>query len=113
EPRSEAARAAHEPGVRMLGPMALLAAGCALIGLFPALVSAPLDRAAAAFWAVSAAAAGPAAPVRPAALRSVVALRAGGGAAGILVGLLAVTAFALRARLASAPTAAGPTWDCG
>jgi formate hydrogenlyase subunit 3/multisubunit Na+/H+ antiporter MnhD subunit len=37
EPRSDHAAGAHEPGPAMRWPMAILAAGCAAVGLFPAL----------------------------------------------------------------------------
>jgi hydrogenase-4 component B len=47
EPRTEAAAHAHEAGRAMLAPMALLAAGCLVLGLFPSLAAPCLDRAAA------------------------------------------------------------------
>ena len=42
-PRTEPAAGAHEAPVAMRGPMLLLAAGCALIGLVPGLVVPVLD----------------------------------------------------------------------
>lgn len=56
-PRSEAARQAHEAGRSMLAPMALLALLCGLIGLVPALFAPLLDQAVAA-WHPPVAAAG-------------------------------------------------------
>ena len=49
-PRSDRGASAHEPAHAMLGPMALLAAACIFIGLFPAVVVPALGHAAAA-WA--------------------------------------------------------------
>ena len=107
EPRSDQAAHAHEQGRAMRGPMVLLAAGCALIGI----LSTPLV--------------GQLAPV----LEQVTALpgstvhAALGQVTGIL-GSISLGAFGLLvlvgvvvairwAALAGKPLAAGPTWDCG
>jgi hypothetical protein len=84
--------------------MAVLALACALLGLGPALVAPALERAA----AVAAAGLLPAAP-----LAELASLRTVGLAALAVAALLAAVALLLRARLAAAPSAAGPTWDCG
>ncbi|MBI3563709.1 MAG: oxidoreductase [Elusimicrobia bacterium] len=105
-PRTEAARAAVDPGPLMLGPMAALAAACAFIGLAPAPAVGLAGRAAAAVCGVPAEAAalalaGPLAGAR----------LLGGLGAGVLAaaGLLAFW----RSRLVGARAASGPTWACG
>jgi len=101
-PRDEAPHAHGEPAVHV-GPMALLAAACALLGLLPAAIAPALERAAAI------AAPGPV-PATP--LAELASLRTVGLAALAVVLLLGAVAFLLRRRLA-AETTAGPTWDCG
>ncbi|HEX4952712.1 MAG TPA: proton-conducting transporter membrane subunit [Thermoanaerobaculia bacterium] len=105
-PRSAAAESAHESPALMLAPMALLAAGCLLLGVAPGLVAPVLER--------------------------VVAVWAGGSLAGaslaelVPLGPLAATAVALLAGVALLAAAvipacrrgrsrqpALPTWDCG
>jgi hydrogenase-4 component B len=118
-PRTAHAAGAHEPGARMLVPMAVLAALCALIGVAPALV-APIVARAVDAWAAFA--------LTPAAATAVAPSAAGGVAAPLadvvpfgwisvasaaLIAFLAAGGWALRARLRTAPTAVAPTWDCG
>jgi hydrogenase-4 component B len=102
-PRGEAPHGHGEPPAHVV-PMAVLALACALLGLGPALVAPALERAA----AVAAAGLLPAAP-----LAELASLRTVGLAALAVAALLAAVALLLRARLAAAPSAAGPTWDCG
>ncbi len=102
EPRSGAAREAHQPGARMLGPMAVLAAGCVVVGLVPGVVAPALDGCAQVF------APGLAAPLRDhAPLGPVSAL------AGLLLGALGVGGLLYLARVRRSPVEAGPTWGCG
>ncbi len=103
--RSGHTAGAHEPAPAMLGPMALLAAACAFIGLFPAAVVPALRRAAAA-WAQLA----PAvleAPSRSAA--------ASAGAVTAAAALLLVLVGALAAWRRRRTRGAGEaeTWGCG
>jgi formate hydrogenlyase subunit 3/multisubunit Na+/H+ antiporter MnhD subunit len=107
-PRSGHAAHAHEAPRSMLAPMALLAALCAAIGLFPSAVLPPLG-AAAADWA----------RIDPALLAGA-SERAASGAAGIAavaaVLLLGAGALALlRRRRLAAHAALAPveTWGCG
>jgi len=96
---------AHDPGVAMVGPMAVLGLACAFIGLAPAVVSPALESATAAFSADVAAMVAPLDALAPLHVLSVTG-----------VTLLAMTGAvaALRARSSRrAPVASGPTWDCG
>ncbi len=102
-PRGAAPHADGEP-LAHVGPMAVLAGACALLGLWPALLAPALARAAAV------AAPGPA-PATP--LAELASLRTVGLSALALVLLLAAVALVLRRRLAAVPATAGPTWDCG
>lgn len=101
--RTREAGEAHESPRWMLAPMAVLAAGCVLVGVAPVLVAPFLDEALAA-WAPE---------VRWPGVASVAPLAWIGAAAGILLASMGVVAFCLRARIAAAPSAAGPTWGCG
>ncbi|MBI4082516.1 MAG: hypothetical protein HY423_07895 [Candidatus Lambdaproteobacteria bacterium] len=100
EPRTDHARHARECGPAMVFPMAVLAACCVGIGLFPALVVPALDRATAG-WSLAGATV-PLAGLAPLAALTWTgaALLAGGG----------LLALALRA--AGLDTRLG-TWDCG
>ncbi len=101
EARSEHVAHAHEAAGSMLAPMAVLAALCAFIGLFPVAVSPWLDRAVAA-WApeMKAPSVAVAAPLR----------WVGYGSLG-LAASLALVGLLLRRRLAGPATV--PTWGCG
>ncbi len=104
-PRGNAAQNAHDPPFSMVAPMALLAAGCVFLGLFPAVVV-PLLEAAARKWASwpepMAASIASLAP-----LSWITAL---GGALVVLAGIIAL---ALKALPRSGSVAAAGTWDCG
>lgn len=100
--RDEAPHPHGEPAAHV-GPMAVLAAACALLGLLPAAVAPALERAA----AIAAPGLAVGTP-----LAELASLRTVGLAALALVLLVGVVALLLRRRLA-ADTAAGPTWDCG
>jgi NADH:ubiquinone oxidoreductase subunit 5 (subunit L)/multisubunit Na+/H+ antiporter MnhA subunit len=102
-PRSEAAAHAHEPAASMLAPMAVLACGCAGLGLFPVL-AAPLLEAAARTWS------GQPGPVSLEALVPVSRLTAAGLA---LAGFAAAVIFLLKRALRAQTVRAGLTWDCG
>jgi hydrogenase-4 component B len=101
--RGEPPHAHGEPRAHVV-PMAALAAACALLGLWPAGIAPALARAAAI------AAPGPA-PAES--LADLASLHTLGLSALALVLLLGATALLLRRRLAAAPPAVGPTWDCG
>ena len=94
---------AHEAAPALSGPMAALAFGCALIGLCPLAVTAPLD-AAARQWA------GRADLPALAAAVPFDGLIAMGAALAALVGALAL---ALNAAVRGRIVRTGPTWDCG
>ena len=107
QPRSEAARKAKEPSWLMLGPMALLAALCVAIGLFPA---------PALYAAFSAAGNVVRLPPREVAVSVAVwspplaAVGLIGAGVFILSALLWAVRLSLRGRR---ETASGPTWGCG
>jgi hydrogenase-4 component B len=111
-PRSAAAGEAHESPAAMLAPMAVLAAGCALLGIAPGLVAPALERASA-VWA-GAGSGGSGAPALPALAALVPFGWVSGGALGLvaLAGLLlaAVLPVCRRGRLRQPEL---PTWDCG
>jgi hydrogenase-4 component B len=103
--RSPHAGQARESGPAMLGPMAVLAACCFVIGLAPGLVAPVLGQGVAA-WAPEVGDAGS----RLAGLAPL------GWISGTGLGLLAVISAAgiwYWARLRGSPVAAGPTWGCG
>ncbi len=101
--RTREAGEAHESPRWMLAPMGVLAAGCVLIGVAPVLAAPFLDEAVAA-WAPEASWPGVATAAPLAWI---------GGAAGVLLASFGLVALCLRARIASSPSAAGPTWGCG
>ncbi len=104
--RSHHAVGAHEPPPSMLVPMAVLAAVCVLIGLFPAALL-PALATAAAQWAGLA----PGALLGPAASAAASAMRVTVVAAALAAVVLA--AWLLRRRLLRAPQPAAETWGCG
>ncbi len=106
QPRSHYAQGAHEAPTPMLAPMAVLAAVCAVIGLFPAALLPGLARAAAQWsglspetLSASASSAG-ASAVRVSAVAAVLAA-------------LALGAGLLRRRLLRGPQPETETWGCG
>lgn len=107
EPRSSAAAEAREPGLSMLVPMLLLAAGCAAVGLLGPL----------AVWAAAPLAAQLARlPLSAGAelLEPMSAgLRTALGAAGVLAGLVAALWLLRGLLLRKRNVAQGVTWDCG
>jgi hydrogenase-4 component B len=106
QPRSPRVEGAREPPATMLAPMALLAAACLAIGVWPAAWVAPLARAAAGWSRLS-----PEALAAPAGE----ALAAAGRVGLLALALLALVAALLswrRARLPAPPPRA-PTWGCG
>jgi hydrogenase-4 component B len=104
--RSERARRAHEAPAGMLGPMAVLAAACALLGLVPSLVAPALDRVTSA-WLGGAGAAPPLATLVPF-----------GWVSGLGLALVATIGLLLVAvrpawRRARAERPGVATWNCG
>ncbi len=104
ESRSNEARAARESGALVVVPLAVLAGGCVLIGVAPALVAPLLDAAVRAFAPELAgvqplAALAPLGSLTTAAVALLLLLAAGGAA------------LALRTRRRVAPVVS--TWDCG
>ncbi len=110
EPRTQAAREAHESSWLMLAPMGMLAIACATVGLAPGLFAPALDRAVGAWagWPL----AGESAAPGLAALVPLGWIPASAAAllAGVLLLVLPVMAVCRRARKRQA---ALPTWDCG
>ncbi len=105
-PRTEAARAARDPGPVMLVPMAALAALCVLIGLWPGPVLRLVERAAALVCGVSPEAAGLALAGAVSGARLAGAIGAGVIIAGALLAFLRV--FLLGGRVGREAT-----WGCG
>ncbi len=104
EPRSGEAARARESGPAMVVPMALLAAACAAIGLFPGLALRIVEP------AVREVLPGPDAGWRPAA--AAIHDRAALAGGGFLV-LAAALALLRRALLRRRPVGETVTWDCG
>lgn len=102
-PRGPASAPVHEPGACLWAPMAALAAGCVVLGLFPAL-AAPVIEAAARTWS-------PASP--PLSLAALLPFRALTAAGLALTALAGLGMLALNRRLRTAEVRPGPTWDCG
>jgi hydrogenase-4 component B len=103
--RSSATSGAHEADALMLGPMFVLAACCALIGLAPALVVPALDQGIAS-WS----------PERSQALRGVVELAPVAWislAGGLLLTLVGAASVFLLLRVRAGGAVPGLTWDCG
>jgi hydrogenase-4 component B len=103
--RSNATATAHDPGAPLLGPMAMLATGCLMLGFLPAL-GAPLLERAVGVWAGTPAGAGHSledlAPMPWISLLAVA-----------LAGLTLATGWLLRRRWRQVPCAAAETWGCG
>ncbi|MEX0775070.1 MAG: proton-conducting transporter membrane subunit [Phycisphaeraceae bacterium] len=103
-PRSPLAQHAHDPPASMMAPMALLAAGCAGIGLFP-MVASPLLEDAARTWAALPDSSATIASLAP--LRWITALGLG------LVVLIIALVLALKVLPRAKVVARTGTWDCG
>jgi formate hydrogenlyase subunit 3/multisubunit Na+/H+ antiporter MnhD subunit len=107
-PRSAAAAAAREPGPALWGPLALLAAGCLALGLFPA---AALRLAAPALAQVAGLDLTASAPALEAAATSLaIPVRV---AAACLAALAIPAALAVRRLRAARGDARSETWGCG
>ncbi|MFO7535072.1 MAG: proton-conducting transporter membrane subunit [Kiritimatiellia bacterium] len=102
-PRTPAGAQAHESPLAMRGPMMVLAACCALIGLAPALLAPTLDRVVAS-WC-------PELNMAAARLHRIAPLREIGILAMVLVALGAGLVLFFSARCRLAPQVG--TWDCG
>jgi hydrogenase-4 component B len=107
EPRSQHVATAHDPGLAMRLPMVLLAAGCVLLGLVPALLVGRLGGALASLTRL------PAVAIEPALGAAVAPLARLTVAAAVLLALAAALALWRRARLVRRPAAEVVTWDCG
>lgn len=103
-PREHAADHAHDPPPSMLVPMALLALGCACIGLFPMMVI-PLLEDVARTWAALPASTPSLAAVAPLPWISALGLA--------LPVLVAVVVLALKALPRTPVVGEAGTWDCG
>ena len=102
-PRTPATAGAHESPMAMKGPMMALAAGCAMIGLAPLLVSPMLDSAIAS-WRLEQVAG-------PMTLSAVAPLKPISVMATCLAGLIVVLLIILPVRVRAWPRVG--TWDCG
>jgi len=105
EPRCESSAAAHEAGRAMIVPMAVLAAICALIGLFPRTVAPMLERVVFSLHPHLATSGITLADHAPLGMVTAVAL--------LFLLLLAAAAFLYRLRLARAEVSRSETWGCG
>jgi hydrogenase-4 component B len=104
EPRTvQAAAVDHDALPSMRGPMLILLAACAWIGLFPGTMG-PLLQSAAEAWAAPSAAARLLAPLAP--------LPLVGAVGWVLLGFLAAIGLWLHRRTRRAPRDV-PTWGCG
>ena len=107
EPRTEPAAQAHAPGLLMVAPMVVLAAGCLLVGL-----GAPWIVATTVPIAAGVARLGPTAPTSlTGAVTAPLTSAVGVGAA--LLGLTLVLALLRRLLLSHRPIGRTVTWDCG
>jgi hydrogenase-4 component B len=103
--RSAATFGAHDPGGAMLGPMVVLAAACAVIGLFPAALVGFLTRAIC-VWA-------PGADITPDTITGSVSLH-WVGAIGITMLILTAAGITYLSWLRNhSPIRRAGTWDCG
>jgi hydrogenase-4 component B len=103
--RSELAHHAHDPELAMIVPMAILAAGCLAIGLFPTAAAPLLERAARA-WSPS-----PGLGAEP--LGELAGLGWISSLGLVLVALAGGLALAAGARPGSVRVRSALTWDCG
>jgi len=103
-PRSQVAEHAHDPPASMVAPMAVLAAGCVCIGLFPMLAT-PLLQDTAQTWAALPDSSATLAALAPA--RWITAMGLG------LVVLIAVIVLALKKLPRADVIAKAGTWGCG
>ena len=107
ESRSAATAGAHDPDLRLIGPMLMLAAGCLLIGVLPACAVPMLDRAVQA-WTGE--------PVSVATSfswsKNVPLGWISGLAALLLIAVLGIVGF-LRSAVRNATARCVGTWDCG
>jgi len=107
EPRTAHGAEARDPGPGLLLPMAVLAAGCAVVGLAPALLVGRMGGALATLTGLPEAALAPTlAPV----LASLERVSLGALALLVVTGLLAL---GRRRLLAGRPVESAVTWDCG
>ena len=107
EPRSEPVAHAHDPGRAMLLPMAALAAGCALVGLVPALL---VGRMAGALESLTRL---PAATIELGLAPALLPLAWITLAAAVLLALIAALSRWRRWQLTRRPVGETLTWDCG
>jgi hydrogenase-4 component B len=103
--RSARVERAHDPGARMLGPMALLGLACVLIGIAPAIVAPALQSATTAWAPDVAAVVQPLGILAPLHILSVTGLA--------LLALTAASAALLARSSRRVPVASTVTWDCG
>jgi hydrogenase-4 component B len=103
--RSSRTEHAHDPGSAMLGPMGVLGAACAFIGLVPAAVAPVLEGATSAWAPELAPSVAPLESLAPLHRVSV---------AGLSLLVLVAVCAAWQAKTTREPvTTSGPTWDCG
>jgi NADH:ubiquinone oxidoreductase subunit 5 (subunit L)/multisubunit Na+/H+ antiporter MnhA subunit len=107
EPRSDAARDAHAPGILMQAPLAILAAACALV----ALGAVPIGR-----WLAAPIAAVVRQPEVVVSRQMAAAVGSLGAVVGVTVAVIVVTLVLALVRiwlLRGRDVGASPTWDCG
>ena len=107
EPRTPAAAAAREPGLSMLAPMLLLAAGCAAVGLLGSLAVSAVAPLAAQIAGLPLSAGAELLEPMSAGLRIVL------GVAGVLAGVVGALWLLRALLLRGRNVARGVTWDCG
>lgn len=106
-PRSEGAEHANEAGAAMLAPGFVLAAGCVLIGLLGSVVVRAMGPLIASTTGLAPATVGDALAQASDPLAYV------GTFGAVLIGMVALVAFARTRALAQRRVSIGPTWDCG
>jgi len=104
-PRTEKAEAPHEAGAAMIFPMALLAALCLFIGVFPQLVAPLLETAVYCLFPLLA--------TKGVRLADYTSLGMVSAASLLFILLIAAAAFIYRRRLAGSTVTAAETWGCG
>ncbi len=105
QPRSEAARRAHECSPAMLWPMHALACLCFVLGAVPALAAPVIDRAVAAWW--------PSAAERPPSVLDITPLSWMPLISSALLGCSVLGYTLLRRAISPANCPRPGTWDCG